>query len=166
MSASELLKFRDDFPQGKARLEITPATFRLADYRAFLAENASDIAAFKSRQQDAFEAERGRWEASGRASQGADAAEAPAEFVDALPQGSVAVASPVSGSIWAINVATGARVEAGTVLMVVEAMKMEFAVVAPVDGVIAELRCAERRTVSLGQILAVLVVDRAQPEEI
>jgi urea carboxylase len=160
VSAVELMKFRDDFPQGKARLDITPATFRLADYRAFLAKNASDIAAFKSRQQNAFEAERGRWEASGQSNYGSDVPEAPAEIVDSLPEDGIAVASPVSGSIWAVNVAPGARVKAGAILMVVESMKMEFAVVAPGDGIVAELRCTERRTVSLGQILAVLIVEK------
>ena len=161
VSAAELLKFRDDFLHGKARLEITPARFRLAEYRAFLVENAPDIAAFKTRQQSAFEAERARWEASGQASYGADAPETRDDIVEALPQDGVAVPSPVSGSIWAINVAPGDRVARGAVLMVVESMKMEFAVTAPDDGVIAELRCAEKRMVSLGQVLAVLALDAA-----
>ncbi len=67
--------------------------------------------------------------------------------------------SPVSGSIWTVNVAPGARVAAGAVLMVVESMKMEFAVVAPADGIVAELRCVEKCMVSLGQVLAVFIVD-------
>jgi urea carboxylase len=35
-------------------------------------------------------------------------------------------------------------------------MKMEIPVTAPVDGIVAELRCAEGRTVTFGQTLAVL----------
>ncbi|MBV8651004.1 MAG: carboxyltransferase domain-containing protein, partial [Alphaproteobacteria bacterium] len=157
VSADELLDFRDDFCHGKVGLEITPARFSLAEYRAFLAANASGIASFKTRQQNAFEAERARWAASGQIGYGAELPEAHAESDDALPENGVAIPSPVSGSVWTVNVAPGARVAAGTVLLVIESMKMEFAVTAPNDGIVAELRCAEKRTVSLGQTLAVLL---------
>ena len=50
--------------------------------------------------------------------------------------------------------------------MVIKSMKMEFAVTASGDGVVAELRCGEKRAVSLGQILAVLVLDPAPPEKV
>src|SRR5207302_7946249 len=57
VSEQELLAFREDFPRGRAALSIEPTTFRLADYQAFLRKNATSIAAFKSKQQTAFEAE-------------------------------------------------------------------------------------------------------------
>ncbi len=66
VSHGELLRFRDDFVQGKARLKIEHETFRLRAYNDFLALNRPSIEAFKGRQQAAFEAERGRWEASGQ----------------------------------------------------------------------------------------------------
>ncbi len=75
---------------------------------------------------------------------------------DDIPEGSVAVPSPVPGNVWKIQVAEGARVAAGDVLVIVESMKMEMTVTAPHDGIVVELRCAEGRAVSLGQTVAVL----------
>ena len=81
----------------------------------------------------------------------------PAPAEKDLPDAGIAVMSPIPGSVWKVNAAPGARVKAGDVLIVVESMKMEFEVVAPAAGVLAELRCAEGRGVSLGQGLAVVV---------
>src|SRR5271165_1685503 len=61
VSSKELAEARDAFPYGKYELKTEDSLFRLADYRAFLASNEADIAAFKSRQQAGFEAERQRW---------------------------------------------------------------------------------------------------------
>jgi urea carboxylase len=140
VSGAELLRFRDDFLHGRVQLDIGEETFRLQDYRRFLAQNAVDIASHKSRQQAAFEAERRRWEASGQIGYAAD-----------LP-----VACPVSGSIWKISTAVGQRVKAGDILVTVESMKMELPVTAPVDGVVSQVRCAEGRAVTVAQTLVVL----------
>ncbi|WP_072395860.1 urea carboxylase [Hyphomicrobium sp. CS1GBMeth3] len=157
VSADDLLSFRDGFLQGKVGLEIEPTIFKLADYRRFLSENAGEIAAVKARQQAAFEDERSRWQASDQSGAAIsdtvsdDAAEEP------LAENAVAVASPVPGAVWKVEVNQGARVKKGDLLLVVESMKMEMAVHAPSDGIIAEIRCAEGRAVSLGQTLVVLV---------
>ncbi len=47
--------------------------------------------------------------------------------------------APMPGKVIALSAATGARVTRGTPLMVMEAMKMEHTIVAPADGVVAEL---------------------------
>ncbi|MEW5728771.1 MAG: urea carboxylase [Pseudomonadota bacterium] len=156
VSAEKLLAFREDFPRGKARLEIEETTFKLADYRRFLADNAASIQAFKDRQQAAFEAERARWAAAGQ-SMAESAEPPPVASDDDLPPGGTAVPCPVPGSVWKVEVAAGATVRAGEVLAVIESMKMEIPVAAPCDGVVAEMRCAEGRAVSLGQTLAVIV---------
>ena len=156
----ELLRFRADFALGRASLSITEETFRLRDYRRFLAENRPGIAAFKARQQAAFEAERARWEAAGQAGYAAetpDAANGDGTGAAAdLPPGGEAVASPVPGSVWKIAAEPGRRVKAGDPLVIVESMKMEIAVPAPADGELLEIRCAEGQAVTLGQTLAVL----------
>ncbi|HLO79119.1 MAG TPA: urea carboxylase [Magnetospirillum sp.] len=158
VSAAELLEFRENFPRGKAHLNIEQGTFKLADYRRFLADNADSIKAFKARQQQAFDEERARWEASGQIGYGADLPDAaPDDGDEVLPPGGLSVDSPVPGSVWKIAVAPGQAVKAGDTLVVVESMKMEIPVEAPCDGVIAELKCAEGRAVSLGQRLAVIV---------
>ena len=156
VSAEELLKFRHDFLHGRAKLDITEASFSLKDYRQFLADNADGIVTAKARQQSAFEAERARWEASGQISYGADLPEPQAaEDQDAPPPGTEAIASPVSGSVWNILVEAGQAVKAGDVVVVVESMKMEMQVSAPADGTVVELRCAEGRGITTGQTLAI-----------
>src|SRR5213080_1585913 len=65
VSASELLGFREEFLQGRVKLNITHETFSLRKYNSFLRENRESITAFKTKQQAAFDAERHRWEAAG-----------------------------------------------------------------------------------------------------
>ncbi|ALK10926.1 urea carboxylase [Blastochloris viridis] len=163
VSAAELLAFRADFPRGKARLKIEHGTFRLADYRRFLADNRDGIDAVKRRQQQAFDQERVRWEAAGQSGYDAELPDIVDDGGDdPLPPGGVPAASPVPGSVWKIAVTPGQSVEAGDILVVVESMKMEITVAAPISGVVAELRCAEARAVALGQTLAVVVPAEAR----
>jgi urea carboxylase len=162
VSAAELAQMREDFPYGRFRLKVQESTLRLRDYRAFLRENATSIAQFKARQQAAFEAERERWnESANRAAPVAEATDESAvglESPDAvsLPEGCVAVSSPVAGSVWNVSVESGARVRAGDELMVVEAMKMEIPIAADEAGEIVEVRCARGKAVSAGETLLVL----------
>jgi urea carboxylase len=157
VSAGELLDFREDFVHGRARLEFEESTFRLRDYRRFLAANRESIAAHKARQQSAFEAERERWRASNQIGYAVDSHDAPREAAaEALAEDCVAVVSPVSGSVWRMSCTEGQIVKAGDTLVLVESMKMEIPVAAPVDGVIAELRSAQGRAVMFGQTLAVM----------
>lgn len=55
------------------------------------------------------------------------------------PDGSVAVAAPIQGTIIALQVATGDVVRRGATLMVMEAMKMEHTITAPYDGIISQI---------------------------
>jgi urea carboxylase len=75
---------------------------------------------------------------------------------DDLPADCVAVPSPVAGSVWRIHASPGQTVKAGDTLLLIESMKMEIAVAAPVDGLISEYRCAEGRAVLFAQTLVVL----------
>ncbi|WP_425568975.1 biotin/lipoyl-containing protein [Pseudonocardia xishanensis] len=52
--------------------------------------------------------------------------------------------------------AEGDPVTAGQPLVVLEAMKMEHTVAAPVDGTVAELRVAQGDQVETGQVLVVV----------
>ena len=67
--------------------------------------------------------------------------------------GDAELVSPMPGSVVAVNVAHGDTVNAGTVVVVVEAMKMEHSLTAPVDGVV-ELLVAVGDQVKVGQLLA------------
>ena len=157
VSGAELREFREDFLHGRARLDIADDTFRLKEYRRFLAENSPSIALQKARQQAAFESERRRWEATGQIGYAADLPEAhDDESPEELQPGCVAVVSPVSGSVWKISSAPGQAVKAGDTLVLVESMKMELPVTAPMDGIVTQLRCTEGRAVLIAQTLVVM----------
>jgi 3-methylcrotonyl-CoA carboxylase alpha subunit len=64
-----------------------------------------------------------------------------------------AILSPMPGRIIAVAVAAGDSVAKGQKLLTLEAMKMEHSLVAPFDGVIAELNAGEGGQVSEGALL-------------
>jgi len=72
---------------------------------------------------------------------------------DEEQSGDAELVSPMPGAIVAVSVDDGAEVQAGTVVVTVEAMKMEHALTAPVDGVV-ELLVAVGDQVKVGQTLA------------
>jgi acetyl-CoA/propionyl-CoA carboxylase biotin carboxyl carrier protein len=66
------------------------------------------------------------------------------------------VTSPMPGTVLVVKVAKGDVVSAGTPLIVVEAMKMEHTITAPVDGVVSELHVRAGQQVALDEALAVV----------
>jgi acetyl/propionyl-CoA carboxylase alpha subunit len=64
--------------------------------------------------------------------------------------------APMPGGVIRVLAEVGALVAHGQPLVVLEAMKMEHTVVAPVDGVLAELDVAAGDQVDTGQVLAVV----------
>jgi len=66
------------------------------------------------------------------------------------------VVSPMPGTILKVNVSQGQAVKAGDVLLVLEAMKMENDIVAPVDGVVKQLLVSKGSTVDTDQTLAII----------
>ncbi|WP_237154363.1 urea carboxylase [Oryzibacter oryziterrae] len=157
VSAVELLEARDAFPYGGYELKVEEDTFRLADYRRFLSENAGSIAAFKRRQQTAFEAERQRWRDLGLAAYVSDEAGSGAPVdSETLAPGLASVDSPIPGNIWKILAEPGHRVERGQVVAILESMKMEMEVVSPATGVVRDVLCQTGKTVQAGQRLFVV----------
>jgi propionyl-CoA carboxylase alpha chain len=67
--------------------------------------------------------------------------------------------APMPGRVTRVEVATGDSVEAGQVLLVMEAMKMEHTLRAPHAGVIAEVDCAPGDQVEAGAVLVVVEED-------
>ncbi|HXM39943.1 MAG TPA: acetyl-CoA carboxylase biotin carboxyl carrier protein subunit, partial [Bryobacteraceae bacterium] len=67
--------------------------------------------------------------------------------------------APMPGKIGALLVERGDKVKRGQILLVLEAMKMEHAVAAPADGVVAELHCAAGDLVGEGAALLSVVSD-------
>ncbi|KQM23060.1 methylcrotonoyl-CoA carboxylase [Sphingomonas sp. Leaf24] len=71
----------------------------------------------------------------------------------AASAGDGAILSPMPGRIVAVTVMAGDRVIAGQRLVVLEAMKMEQALLSPFDGIVADLSAREGAQVAEGVIL-------------
>jgi acetyl-CoA/propionyl-CoA carboxylase biotin carboxyl carrier protein len=67
-----------------------------------------------------------------------------------------AVASPMQGTVLSVAVEEGAAIEAGQLVCVVEAMKMENELVAHRSGVVAELRVVAGQQVGQGDVVCVI----------
>ncbi|HXQ15626.1 MAG TPA: carboxyl transferase domain-containing protein [Caulobacteraceae bacterium] len=75
-----------------------------------------------------------------------------------VAHGEEGIEAPMAGAVIEVAVAAGAVVEAGDVLMVVSAMKMETAVTAPCAGVINAIEPGEvGAAVAAGQVVATIV---------
>ncbi|HQF37988.1 MAG TPA: urea carboxylase [Opitutaceae bacterium] len=156
VSAEELLRFRRDFPLGRYKLNIEHSTFRLRDYRKFLAENGASIVAFKETQQRSFEEERHRWEISGQLNFSAESESAGATEQAELPAGHKAVLAQVPGNVWKLNVKVGDRIAPEQAVAVLESMKMEISVLATEGGTVTQVLCAEGKPVQAGDALVVI----------
>ncbi|MEV1145435.1 biotin carboxylase N-terminal domain-containing protein [Micromonospora sp. NPDC049799] len=80
-----------------------------------------------------------------------------------LPTAELAAGSlvaPLPGAVTRVHVTVGQRVAAGDLLLTLEAMKLEHPVLAPTDGVVAELPVPAGGQVDTGAVLAVV-----NPEE-
>ncbi len=87
------------------------------------------------------------------------AAPAAAPAAPAAPQAVGAgekVAAPMPGNILAVNCSVGQTVKEGDVLFVLEAMKMENEIVAPVSGTVKQVLVTKGAVVETDAVLAVI----------
>ncbi len=63
------------------------------------------------------------------------------------------IAAPMPGKVVKVLAASGQKVQKSEILVVMEAMKMEYSLRAARDGVIAEVACQEGDQVQLNQVL-------------
>ncbi|MCA6285733.1 MAG: carboxyltransferase domain-containing protein, partial [Phenylobacterium sp.] len=160
VSHEALTEARRDFPLGRYPVRIEEGVFRLSDYRRLRAENAGSIAAFESRRQQAFDAERADWEARGEfarveALSVETSSSGPSDAISA-PEGCDLVEAPLGGSVWKVRVQPGDRVEAGDVIAVIEAMKTECDVPSPAAGVVRAVYAREKDAVAAGSPIIAL----------
>jgi len=66
------------------------------------------------------------------------------------------VAAHITGTVVRIEVATGAAVSAGQVVVILESMKMELPVEAQEGGTVLEIRVAAGQPVAEGDLLVIL----------
>ncbi|GAA4338637.1 urea carboxylase [Pigmentiphaga soli] len=151
VSEAQLDVLRADFRAGRQPVEITEEWFDLAQYNAFLDSIEPELQGFRARQKAAFDAEVARWQADGQNALAAEQDEAPP--LDAAELEGHVVAADISGNVWKLVVEAGAEVKAGEPLLVLEAMKMEFHIAAPHDGVVMALHCKTGMLINAGDPL-------------
>ena len=148
---TELTQWRRDFPFGRRELRIEEEMFRLVDYRRFLHEHRAAIDVFQSTRRRAFDAERDEWTRRNELSREATLAESsPEQDSVAVPAGAEIVEAPLGGSVWKINVRLGDRIEKGTVIAAIEAMKTECSVPSPAAGIVRAIYIQERQSIAPG----------------
>jgi acetyl-CoA carboxylase biotin carboxyl carrier protein len=59
----------------------------------------------------------------------------------------------ITGTVWKIEVKVGERIEEGTVVSILESMKMEMPVESEIAGTVTKILVAEAQAVSEGQPL-------------
>ncbi|MGY1725159.1 acetyl/propionyl/methylcrotonyl-CoA carboxylase subunit alpha [Blastococcus sp. SYSU DS0533] len=79
--------------------------------------------------------------------------------------GDGAVTSPMPGTVAVVRASVGDEVEAGTPLLVVEAMKMEHVLTAPIAGTVTELGVTAGQTVALDERVALVTPAAAAPDQ-
>jgi acetyl-CoA carboxylase biotin carboxyl carrier protein len=66
------------------------------------------------------------------------------------------VCAHITGTVWKVVAAVGDSVDAETPLVIIESMKMEMPVEAPVAGRVVEIRVVEGQPVEEGDVLVLL----------
>lgn len=167
----ELEEMRAKYRRGSLKIDIQDDTLSYKDYLRFCRRNRDSIAAFRTKQQAAFDSERARWEASGEGESNAAAkhasrdtsekAGAPAhggtdEPDEAPIPFSVPVVAGVAASVWSVHFKDGDVVEKRQQLFTLESMKVEIAVEAPVGGVVCRIRVGKGDNVGANSELCVI----------
>jgi urea carboxylase len=164
VSEEELETQRADFANGRLALRIEDAEFDVAEHAALVASAAGEVAEIKARQRKAAE-EQNRIDAEQLARLDSKAAAGGGEDQGMGAGGGgdpyaerdgAAVRAAVTGTVWELRAAVGQMVAAGETLLVLEAMKMEYAVVAPVAGRVADICVAQGDMVQQGASLCLV----------
>ncbi|HEY4298032.1 MAG TPA: urea carboxylase [Paraburkholderia sp.] len=151
VSESELDTLRSDFREGRQGVRIEEEVFDLGEYNAFLRRIEPELDVFRARQKQAFDTEVAHWAShSSSPGEGSDAADQ--IVVDEALSGSI-VTADITGNVWKLNVEPGTSVRAGESLLILEAMKMEFHISAPHDGVVKALHCRPGMMITAGEPL-------------
>ena len=149
VSGDELIQIRKNFLLGNAPIKIENTEFSLAQYKQSLNENKQSIDAFSSKRRSAFDQELSDWKAQGQFH--FEQSIPDSDVVEhAVPEGMVAVESPVSGSLWEHQVTEGDQVEEGQVLSIIESMKMEVQVISSFSGKVTKVLVKKGEQISAG----------------
>lgn len=68
--------------------------------------------------------------------------------------------SPISGTVVNVKTKKGDKIKKGDVIMVIEAMKMEYLIRAPYDGIVKKVNFKEKDQIEIGQITVDIEKDK------
>ncbi|WP_369789355.1 urea carboxylase [Rouxiella sp. WC2420] len=156
VSADQLKTIRSAFPYGNYPLRVEEGTFRLDQYQQDLAAQAQEIEAFSQQRQLAFDQELARWRAEGQFTYDSSLQPSLTEDELAIPAGCYGVDSQVAGSVWQWLIKPGDKVTQGQTLGILESMKMEIPISAPVSGTVKSLSRQPGGQVQAGQTLLII----------
>jgi urea carboxylase len=157
VSERELDVLRDGFWEGRCGVRIEEEVFDLGAYNAFLESIAPELVVFRARQKLAFDAEVVHWAADTAADTHVSAVtETAGELIEVAELSGFVVSADITGNVWKLMADPGSRVNAGDPLLILEAMKMEFHVAAPHDGIVGTFHCKPGMMINAGDPLVSL----------
>jgi 3-methylcrotonyl-CoA carboxylase alpha subunit len=80
-------------------------------------------------------------------------------YISSAAQASGELKAPMMGLILKVNVAVGERVEKGSVVALLESMKMEMRISAECGGTVASIHCLAGQTVERNAVVVVIAPD-------
>lgn len=162
----ELNVYREQFRAGTFEPIIEYEDFNIAEYSKMLNSIEGEVNIYQEQQRKAA-AVQNELEVESLARLGDILEEADSEKVNdmviELPIGCKFAESPVTAKIWEIRKEPGDIVAKGDVIMILEAMKMEFNVESPCNGTLKTLLGEKGNMVNLGDNLA--IIESADIEE-
>ena len=66
------------------------------------------------------------------------------------------VRAEITANVWQVRVEVGQQVDVGDELVILESMKMEIPVVAPIAGTVTQIAVAEATQIQEGDLVAVI----------
>jgi acetyl-CoA carboxylase biotin carboxyl carrier protein len=66
------------------------------------------------------------------------------------------VRAEITANVWQVRVELGQKVDVGDELVILESMKMEIPVVAPIAGTVTQIAVAEATQIQEGDLVAVI----------
>jgi len=139
VSPEELLAMRAEFVRGRCDIGIEDTTFDLGPYLSARGTMDVEAALFRRRQQEAFVAERERWQASGLIEFASEPDTTVTRAEAEVGPGERAVRASMPGTVWQVNVEVGSQVIQDETILTLESMKMECPLVSPCAGMLLSL---------------------------
>lgn len=150
VTEEELTTLRNDFREGRCNVLIEEEIFDLGKYNEFLARIEPEMVDFRAKQKAAFDTEIAHW-----ASEGFNAGSHEVEkiAIDVTELTGSVVSADITGNVWKLVAEAGSTVKAGDPLLILEAMKMEFHIAAPHDGIVKAFHCQPGMMINAGDPL-------------